>query len=228
LSRLSVIVPALDEADNIGACLRSLAAARRRGAEIIVVDGGSTDATVAAAVPHADVVLRAPRGRAVQLDSGIRAARGDILFFVHADCLAPEHADLIIADAIGSRSMAWGRFDVHIASDRRALRMVAAMMNLRSRHTAIATGDQGIFVTRALLDRIGGMPMLPLMEDIALSRALKRVTAPLCLREKIVASDRRWERRGVARTILLMWRMRLAYYLGADPAGLAPRYDDVR
>jgi rSAM/selenodomain-associated transferase 2 len=228
LNRLSVIVPALDEAADIGACLQSLAGARRRGAQIIVVDGGSADGTIAAAEPHADVVLRAPRGRAVQLNAGARSARGDTLLFVHADCLAPERVDLLLANAIGSRSMAWGRFDVHIASERRALGVVAAMMNLRSRYTGIATGDQGIFVTRALLDRIGGIPLLPLMEDIALSRALKRATAPLCLRERIVTSGRRWERRGVARTILLMWRMRLAYYLGADPADLALRYDQVR
>ena len=228
MSRLSVIVPALDEADHIGRCLQSLASARRRGAEIIVVDGGSTDGTTAAAEPHADVVLSAPRGRAVQLDAGARSARGDTLLFMHADCLAPGQIDLLLLNAIGTRAVAWGRFDVHIASRRRALRVVAAMMNLRSRFTGVATGDQGIFVTRALLDRVGGIPLLPLMEDIALSRALKREIAPLCLREKIITSGRRWERRGVARTILLMWRMRLAYYLGADPADLAPRYEQVR
>jgi rSAM/selenodomain-associated transferase 2 len=228
VSRLSVIIPALDEADHITAALRSLASARRRGAEIIVVDGGSSDATVAAAEPLADIVLRAPRGRAVQLNAGARSAKGDVLLFMHADCLAPESVDLILVNALNGRSSAWGRFDVRIQSPRRMLAVVAAMMNARSRWSGIATGDQGIFVTRALFDRAGGFPLLPLMEDIALSRDLKRVTKPLCLRERFLTSGRRWERRGVLRTILLMWRMRLAYYFGADPAKLASRYHNVR
>ena len=228
MSRLSVIIPALDEADHITAALQSLASARRRGAEIIVVDGGSSDATVAAAEALADIVLRAPRGRAVQLNAGARSARGDVLLFMHADCLAPESVDLILVNALNGRSSAWGRFDVRIQSPRRMLAVVAAMMNARSRWSGIATGDQGIFVTRTLFDHAGGFPLLPLMEDIAMSRDLKRVTKPLCLNEKILTSGRRWERRGVLRTILLMWRMRLAYYLGADPAKLASRYHNVR
>ena len=228
MSRLSVIIPALDEADHITAALQSLASARRRGAEIIVVDGGSSDATVAAAEPFADIVLHAPRGRAVQLNAGARSSRGDVLLFMHADCLAPESVDLILVNALNGRSSAWGRFDVRIQSPRRMLGLVAAMMNARSRWSGIATGDQGIFVTRTLFDHAGGFPLLPLMEDIAMSRALKRVTKPHCLREKFLTSGRRWEQRGVLRTILLMWRMRLAYYLGADPAKLASRYHNVR
>ena len=228
MRRLSVIVPTLDEADHIGAALQSLAAARGRGAEVIVVHGGSTDATRAIAGEHADLVLQAPRGRAVQLNTGAAAARGDVLLFMHADCLAPAPVDLALARALAGRSVAWGRFDVCIRSHRRALHIVAAMMNMRSRWSGIATGDQGIFVTRALFETVGGFPALPLMEDIALSRTLKRMARPLCLRERIVTSARRWERRGIARTILLMWRIRLAYYLGADPADLAPRYDHVR
>jgi rSAM/selenodomain-associated transferase 2 len=228
VKRLSVIVPTLDEAPHIAQSLQSLAAARRRGTEVIVVDGGSSDATLAVAEPHADVVLRAPRGRATQLNAGAQSAGGDALLFLHADSTAPENVDEILAAVLAERSMAWGRFDVQIVSERRVLGLVATMMNLRSRLSGIATGDQGIFVTRALFESSGGFPLLPLMEDIALSRTLKRVTAPLCLHEKIVTSGRRWERRGVARTILLMWRLRLAYYLGADPADLALRYDHVR
>ena len=228
MNRLSVIVPTLDEAEHIARSLQSLASARKRGAEIIVVDGGSSDATTAAAEPYADRVLRAPRGRAAQLNAGAQSASGDVLLFMHADAAAPENVDLILSEALAGRVLAWGRFDVHIESRRRVLGMVAAMMNLRSRLSGIATGDQGMFVTRALFDRVCGFPALPLMEDIALSRALKRVASPLCLRAKIVTSGRRWERRGVARTIWLMWRLRLAYYLGADPADLAPRYDQVR
>ena len=228
MSRLSVIVPALDEAEHISAALQSLASARQRGTEIIVVDGGSSDATIAVAEPLADIVLRAPRGRAAQLNAGARSARGDVFLFMHADSLAPETVDLIIANALVGRTTAWGRFDVRIQSERRLLAVVAATMNARSRLSGIATGDQGMFVTRELFDHAGGFPLQPLMEDIALSRALKRITAPLCLREKIVTSGRRWERRGVLRTILLMWRMRLAYSLGADPAKLASQYHNVR
>jgi hypothetical protein len=150
------------------------------------------------------------------------------LLFLHADCRIPAELDRILAAALGGRREAWGRFDVRIDSERRTLGMVATMMNLRSRLTGIATGDQGIFVTHSLFDRAGGFPAQPLMEDIALSRKLKAVVAPLCLREKLITSGRRWERHGVARTVILMWCMRLAYFLGADPAKLAPRYDHVR
>jgi rSAM/selenodomain-associated transferase 2 len=228
LLRLSIVIPALNEAESIQATLQTLASARERGTEVIVVDGGSTDGTVAAATALADQVLAAPQGRATQLNAGAAVASGDTLLFLHADCCAPAAVDCILAVAVGNRRQAWGRFDVRIQSHRRALSLVASMMNLRSRLSGIATGDQGIFVTRALFDRVGGFPVQPLMEDIALSRALKRVVAPHCLREKIVTSGRRWEQRGVARTILLMWRMRLAYFLGADPADLAPRYEHVR
>jgi len=226
--RLSIVIPALNEAENIQVTLQTLTSARARGTEVIVVDGGSTDGTAAAAAALADQVLAAPQGRATQLNAGAAVATGDTLLFLHADCCAPAAVDLVLAAAVGSQRLAWGRFDVRIQSRRRALSVVASMMNLRSRLSGIATGDQGIFVTRALFDRVGGFPVQPLMEDIALSRALKRVVAPHCLREKIVTSGRRWEQRGVARTILLMWHMRLAYFLGADPADLAPRYEQVR
>ena len=228
MTRLSIIVPTLDEAEHIAQSLQSLSMARSRGAEVIVVDGGSSDATVEAAAPGADRVLRAPRGRASQLTAGARAASGDVLFFLHADSTAPEDVDLIVGDALAKGGASWGRFDVRIESRRRVLGVVATLMNLRSRLSGIATGDQGIFVSRPLFERVGGFPLLPLMEDIALSRKLKRISRPLCLRHKIVTSGRRWERRGVARTIWLMWRLRLAYYLGADPADLAPHYDRGR
>lgn len=222
--RLSIVVPALNEANALGATLARLSGARTRGAEVIVVDGGSTDDTCARAAPLADGVLTAPRGRASQMNAGARAASGDILLFLHADTLAPPAVDRIILDAVGQRPSAWGRFDVAIDGRSPMLRVVAGMMNLRSRLTGIATGDQGIFVTRTLFERIGGYPAIPLMEDIAFSKAARSIAAPRCLYDRLRTSGRRWDQRGVWATIWLMWRLRFAYWSGADPAALAARY----
>lgn len=222
--RLSIIVPALDEAGGIAVALERLAPARARGAEVLVVDGGSSDATVAVARPLADRVLESARGRAVQMNTGAAAAAGDVLLFLHADCLPPQDCDRLVLAAVAGEHLAWGRFDVRIASSRRLLGCVAALMNLRSRATGIATGDQGIFATRALFDRAGGFPPIALMEDIALSRAMRRIVRPRCLEGRIETSARRWEKGGVLRTIVLMWRLRLAYFFGADPGRLAVRY----
>jgi rSAM/selenodomain-associated transferase 2 len=227
-SRLSVVVPALDEALHLGATLAALAPARARGAEVLVVDGGSSDETVALARPLADRVLHSPRGRAVQLNAGAAAAQGEILLFLHADSILPPAFDRAIEAAVAGRAWAWGRFDVRIDGGPRVLALVARMMNLRSRVTAIATGDHALFATRALFERAGRFPVQPLMEDIAFCRHAKRIAAPIRLREPVLTSGRRWARHGVVRTILLMWRLRLAYFLGADPARLAARYRDVR
>ncbi len=210
------------------AALERLQPLRRRGAEIIVVDGGSSDGSVVLTAPHADQVLAAPRGRASQMNAGAAVALGGILLFLHADCMLPPDADRLIVDGFATSSRRWGRFDVCLAGGRPLLGLIAFMMNLRSRLTGIVTGDQGIFVTRAEFDAAGGFPQMPLMEDIAFSRILKSHGAPLCLRARITASGRRWEERGVLRTIVLMWRLRLAYFLGADPADLALRYDGSR
>ncbi len=221
---LSVVIPALDEAACIGATLQSLAPSRDRGVEIIVVDGGSTDATRTLAAPWADRIVEAPRGRSTQLNAGAQAARGRILLFLHADSCPPAHFDQAILSAVHDSSSAWGRFDVQIQGKHRGLRLVAFLMNLRSRATGIATGDQGIFVTRELFDVLQGFPAQLLMEDIEFSKRAKRRSAPICLRETIRTSGRRWERNGVVSTILLMWRLRLAYFLGADPTELGRRY----
>lgn len=228
LPQLSIVIPALDEADRIVALLEALAPARARGVEVLVVDGGSRDETMSVAAALADRVIEAPRGRSLQLNAGVLASRGEILLFLHADSLPPPDVERAVIRAVAGQTLVWGRFDVSIASTRVALRLVATLMNLRSRLTGIATGDQGIFTTRALFERVGGFPIQPLMEDIALSRSAKRIATPICLRERIVTSGRRWERRGVARTILLMWRLRLAYFLGADPHKLALQYEHVR
>jgi len=222
---LSIIIPCLNEAEGIAGTLAALAPLRARGAEIIVVDGGSSDGTTERTAPHADCVMSVPRGRAVQMNAGAARARGEILLFLHADTLLPASADALIVDGLKRTRRGWGRFDVAISGANPLLRVVAWLMNVRSRLTGIATGDQAIFVTRSLFTAAGGYPEIALMEDIALSRQLKRFGAPLCLRHRLIASGRRWEKHGVVRTILLMWRLRLAYWLGADPAKLAVRYD---
>lgn len=219
---ISIIVPALDEAAGIEACLAPLQAMRARGAEVIVVDGGSVDATRALAAPLADRVVQAARGRARQMNEGAARARGDVLLFVHADTLLPEGADRAVEEA--TRRAPWGRFDVAIAGTDPMLAIVAAAMNLRSRIVGIATGDQAMFARRDAFHAAGGFPEIPLMEDVALSRRLKRIGAPACLRRRVVTSGRRWEKHGTLRTILLMWRLRAAYALGADPGRLARRY----
>jgi rSAM/selenodomain-associated transferase 2 len=222
-ARLSIVVPTLEEAAGIGAALESLQLARRQGHELIVADGGSADATRTIATPLADRVIEAPRGRALQMNAGAEAATGDALLFLHADTILPEGGIDAVLAALDAGAL-WGRFDVDIAGTHWMLPMIATMMNLRSRLTGIATGDQAIFVRREAFVSAGGFPPIALMEDIALSRALKRLGRPACLRQRVITSGRRWDRHGVWRTILLMWRLRLAYFLGADPARLAAQY----
>ncbi len=222
--RVSIVVPALDEAPRLPLILSALQPLREQGHEVIVVDGGSRDATLLIARLLSDRAFVAAQGRAVQMNAGARRATGDTLLFLHADSRLPAGAIAAIAAARNGGAR-WGRFDVTIDGRPRVLRLVAAAMNLRSRLTGIATGDQGIFVERALFERVGGYPAIALMEDVALSKALKRAAGrPACLRERVVTSGRRWESRGPWRTIVTMWGLRLAYALGADPARLARRY----
>ncbi len=221
---VSVIVPARNEAATIAATLDALAPLRARGTEVIVVDGGSADATAAIARPRADKVLSAPPGRAVQMNAGAADSRGEVLLFLHADTRLPADADAAIAEALAGGAR-WGRFDVAIEGRSRWLPLVAALMNLRSRISGIATGDQAMFVTRADFARAGGFPPIALMEDIALSRTLKRVAGPpACLRRRVATSGRRFDANGALATIATMWRLRFAYWRGADPARLAARY----
>ncbi|KPV39628.1 glycosyl transferase [Thiohalorhabdus denitrificans] len=224
---LSVVVPALNEAAGIAAALAPLQEWRERGAEVLVVDGGSDDGTLEAAAPWADRVLEGPQGRARQMNAGAAEATGRVLLFLHADTRPPEDGDRLLLAGLARNGRSWGRFDVRLSGAGRhpLLRVVGSLMNARSRLTGIATGDQGLFVERDAFEAEGGFPEQPLMEDIALSAALKACCGrPLCLRAPIRTSSRRWEDNGVLRTILLMWGLRLRYWLGADPAVLAARY----
>ena len=224
MARLSIVMPVLDEGEAIAGALDALAELRALGVEVVVVDGGSQDATVQRARLRADHVLASPPGRALQMNAGAAKASGDVLLFLHADTRLPPEAERLVLDGLARSTRHWGRFDVTIAGRHPMLPVIAFMMNLRSRITGIATGDQAIFVKRDAFREAGGFPAIPLMEDIALSKKLKRAGRPLCLRERTVTSGRRWETHGVFRTILLMWRLRLAYFFGADPATLARRY----
>ncbi|MGJ7459892.1 TIGR04283 family arsenosugar biosynthesis glycosyltransferase [Halomonas sp. MA07-2] len=224
---LSLIMPVLDEASTIAATLDFLQPLIQRGVEVIVVDGGSHDDTAALAAPLCTRVVDAPRGRARQMNRGAAAAGGDVLLFLHADTRLPEDADRLIDAALAGRQC-WGRFDVCLEGTTRLLPVIAIAMNLRSRLTGIATGDQALFMTREAFDAAGGFPDQPLMEDIEMSRRLKRLSPPACLRQKVVTSGRRWEQQGARRTIHLMWRLRWRYWRGASPESLAREYRHVR
>ncbi len=224
MKKISIIVPALNEVGVIDGTLRALAPLRAAGHEVIVVDGGSSDGTVEKAAPRVDRMVTSKPGRARQMNAGAAIAGGDMLLFLHADSRLPEAAERLVAEGMARSGRRWGRFDVRLSGPHPLLRVVERMMNLRSRLTAVATGDQGIFVERRLFEALGGYAAIPLMEDVELSKRLRRISPPLCIREPLTTSSRRWEEHGVLRTILLMWRLRLAYFLGADPVRLAPRY----
>lgn len=223
---ISVIVPALDEAPVLAATLKS---ARGAGvSEIVVVDGGSADATVEVARRFADVVIAAPRGRASQMNAGAARARGEVLLFLHADTTLPPGFDDAVLGALADPTVVGGRFDVRLLPDDWLVRLTGELLNLRSRSTRIATGDQAIFVRRSVFEELGGFPLIRLMEDVAFSALLKRRGRIACLRERVVTSSRRWRTRGVVRTILLMWSLRLLYFLGVPPDRLHRVYVDAR
>jgi len=220
---LSVILPCLDEAEILGESLGELQWLRERGHELVLVDGGSRDGSVDVAASLVDRILVSTPGRAGQMNLGARAASEEILWFMHVDTRVFPGADREIVRALNGRP-GWGRFDVRLSGTIPTLRLVEWSMNLRSRLTGIATGDQGIFVTRDLFKASGGYPEIALMEDIELSRRLKRAARPRCITRPLETSSRRWERQGIYRTIAKMWALRLAYYFGADPGHLAARY----
>ncbi len=220
---LSIIIPTLNEAANLPALLAELAPLQARGAQIIVADGGSTDAS-RDLLPAAVEWLDAPRGRARQMNAGAAQASGSVLWFVHADTRLPAEADQLIEAALAGGRHCWGRFDLRIDGRPWLLKVVARLISWRSRLTSIATGDQGIFVLRSHFETLGGYADQPLMEDIELCTRLRQLSAPACIGTRLSTSGRRWEQRGVWRTIWLMWRLRWAYWRGVPAAQLAEAY----
>jgi rSAM/selenodomain-associated transferase 2 len=220
----SIIVPMLNEALALPDLLEHLRPLRRSGVEVILVDGGSEDGSAAIANRAGFEVVHAERGRARQMNAGAAVASGDVLLFLHADTRLPDGAIQLIDAALADGRHVWGRFDV--AFDLRSLTMDATAfgMNLRSRLSGIATGDQALFMTRAAFDRVGGFPDQPLMEDVEITSRLRRRSRPACICRPVLTSARRWQSRGPWRTILQMWRLRLAYWFGASPADLARQY----
>ncbi|WP_458525389.1 TIGR04283 family arsenosugar biosynthesis glycosyltransferase [Onishia taeanensis] len=225
--RLSIIIPTLDEAATLEPQLAALLGLWVCGVELIVVDGGSRDATVAIAKRYADRVLISEPGRARQMNLGARASRGEQLVFLHADTRLPRRADRRVARAV-AEGACWGRFDVRLSGEQSLLGLVAFCMNWRSRLTGIATGDQALFMTRAAFDAVGGYPDQPLMEDIEISKRLKRLARPACLDARVVSSGRRWENDGLWVTVLRMWRLRYRYWRGEDSHRLAEEYRHAR
>ncbi len=222
--KLSIVVPLLNEAPRLSGQLASLQPMIRAGDEVILADGGSDDDSVAIAEAAGFTVVKAPRGRARQMNAGAALATGQVLLFLHADTRLPEQAHACIEHALANRKHVWGRFDVRISGRAYMLRVVGSLMNLRSRLSGIATGDQAIFVTRACFESLRGFPDQPLMEDIELSKRLRALSWPACISRRATTSGRRWESHGVWRTILLMWRLRWAYWRGVPAQKLADAY----
>jgi rSAM/selenodomain-associated transferase 2 len=227
-STLSIIIPVLNEAKVIVRTLTSFQSLREAGHEIIVVDGGSNDGTPVLSEPLANRVIGSPRGRARQMNAGAEIASGRILLFLHADTSLPENSDQLILAGMARTGKKWGRFDVSLAGKHCLFPIIAWLMNLRSRITSIASGDQAIFLERRLFEAVHGFPEIDLMEDIAMSKILKRTGKPLCLWHRVLTSSRRWEKNGILRTVLQMWFQRLAYFLGVHPRSLARYYDAMK
>jgi len=215
----------LNEAECIEQTLKPLQLLRNEGHEVILSDGGSQDGTLNLAKPMVDHIVSSPQGRATQMNHGARAASEEILWFLHADTLITNDAHTqLMADLLATTKV-WGRFNVRLTGTQRIFRLIEGMMNLRSCISGIATGDQGIFLWQHVFMEIGGFDEIPLMEDIALSRKLKKLSRPLRLKQKLITSSRRWEEQGVINTIILMWKLRLSYYFGVPAQKLADRYN---
>lgn len=221
---LSIIIPVLNEARFLAANKEKFGSWLREGHEILVVDGGSRDGSVNIARALGCKVFRTRASRGHQLGCGASHSKNDVLLFLHADTRLPPHAAEAIARALAGPDRHWGRFDVRFSNPRRVFRVIAWFMNKRSCLTGIATGDHALFIKREFYFGCGGYIDIPLMEDVELSRRLKRYASPACLSEKVVTSSRRWEQNGILKTVLTMWLLRLLFFLGQSPAKLARLY----
>ncbi|MCV6636738.1 TIGR04283 family arsenosugar biosynthesis glycosyltransferase [Candidatus Albibeggiatoa sp. nov. NOAA] len=223
---LSIIIPTFNAQTSIIDTLTPLQMLREQGHEVIVVDGGSEDDTCQLAAPLADNVVTSLRGRAQQMNLGAQVAKGKVLVFLTVDTFLPEYADWMILVCLYSDRKDWGRFDIRLEGKKPSLRMVESLANLRSRLTGIATGEQAIFVKRNVFEQMQGFPEIPVLEDISLSRQLRRKSRPVCLKNKVIVSERRWAEKGLMRTIMRMWRLRFAYALGVSPWTLEKRFNN--
>ena len=221
--KISIIIPVLNEEINLPDVLSNLLPFRCQGHEVIVVDGGSSDNSLLLAQQGADIVIVSKAGRALQMNSGAMVATGGIFLFLHCDTFLPDNALKVVADNY-QRDNYWGRFDVRLSGNKFVFRLIERLMNLRSRLTSIATGDQAIFIERKLFTQLGGFPEIALMEDITVCRLLRKLSSPVCLKQKVITSSRRWESNGVVATVLLMWKLRLFYFLGVSADKLGCKY----
>lgn len=221
--KLSIIIPTLNEADNLVASLERLQQYRQQGHEVIVVDGGSRDNTFDCAIGLVDHLLMSKPGRASQMNIGAEQSLGDVLVFLHADTQLPEFAEALIIESVKYNNQ-WGRFNVRLSGQHILFRIIETLMNWRSCLTGIATGDQVIFVRREIFEKVGGYPEIKLMEDIALSKKLKSYSKPACIKQRVITSSRKWEKNGMVRTVLLMWRLRLQYFFGVSADELHSKY----
>jgi rSAM/selenodomain-associated transferase 2 len=225
-AQLSIIIPVFNEAGQIAARLKSLQSLRSR-CQLLLVDGGSDDDSAKIAASLVDQVLSSPKGRALQMNCGAAYAQTGMLLFLHADTSLPDNALELILQAVAN-GYQWGRFDIGFDNQLPIFRLIALMMNLRSRLTGIATGDQALFITRRAFQAVAGFPEIALMEDIAICARLKKLSKPCCLTARVITSARRWQQQGIFKTILMMWWLRLSYFFGADPDNLAARYYSKR
>ncbi|HFD32566.1 MAG TPA: glycosyltransferase [Gammaproteobacteria bacterium] len=222
MTHLSIIIPTLNEAATIEYTLKHLAVLIKAGHEVIIVDGGSTDATLSICKKYTQCIVSSEKGRAKQMNVGVEYASNKIIVFLHADTFLPIDANLLIAQALKSKQ--WGFFCIRLSGSHLLLRLIEFFMNIRSRLTGIATGDQVIFMQKDTFKKIGGFREIPLMEDIEISRALKKFSTPACICQHVISSSRRWETQGFISTIFLMWKLRLFYFFGVPASQLVKKY----
>jgi len=219
---VSIIIPVLNEENSIKVLLQQLQVCRQQGHEVIVVDGGSNDNTRSVAESLSDKVISCEAGRATQMNNGVAQSRHEILWFLHADTIIPKNAIEQIQQALNKSD--WGRFNVKLSGSHISFRLIETMINVRSCVSSIATGDQGVFVKRKIFRQVNGYSNIPLMEDVDISKKLKKLSKPVCLKCILITSSRRWEKNGISSTILLMWKLRFLYWLGVSPKYLVRQY----